>query len=197
MWHISNQNETHYPPSSGPAENLTNRASSPVLAFLPLEDNLTNRTHGNGFPGSYAGKESACNIGVARDTVLTPDWLGRSSAERNGNSLQFSCLENPMNRGAWWATVHGGSQRVGYDWSDWACTHTPMVSVLICSSCVTRYHNLGALRDRNISHTSGSWKSKVKVQVSSVPGETFFLALQTTAFWLCLHMAGCPPHDLI
>ena len=33
--------------------------------------------------------------------------LGRSPAEGNGNPLQYSCLENPMNRGAWWATVHG------------------------------------------------------------------------------------------
>jgi len=33
--------------------------------------------------------------------------LGRSPAERNGNPLQYSCLENPIDRGAWWATVHG------------------------------------------------------------------------------------------
>ena len=33
--------------------------------------------------------------------------VGRSHGERNGNPLQYSCLENPMNRGAWWATVHG------------------------------------------------------------------------------------------
>jgi len=33
--------------------------------------------------------------------------LGRSPGERNGNLLQYSCLENPMDRGAWWATVHG------------------------------------------------------------------------------------------
>ena len=34
-------------------------------------------------------------------------WLGRSSGEGNGNPLQYSCLENPMDRGAWRATVHG------------------------------------------------------------------------------------------
>ena len=33
-------------------------------------------------------------------------WSGRSSGGGNGNSLQYSCLENPMDRGAWWATVH-------------------------------------------------------------------------------------------
>ena len=34
-------------------------------------------------------------------------WLGRSPGEVNGNPLQYSCLENPMDRGAWWASVHG------------------------------------------------------------------------------------------
>ena len=45
-------------------------------------------------------KESACNAG---DPGSIPG-LGRSLGERNGNPLQYSCLENPMDRGAWWAT---------------------------------------------------------------------------------------------
>ena len=44
---------------------------------------------------------------------------GRSPGEGNGDPLQYSCLENPMDRGAWWATVQG-SQRVRHDWSDLA-----------------------------------------------------------------------------
>ena len=48
-----------------------------------------------GFPGSSAGKESACNAG---DLGLIPG-SGRSSGEGNGNSLQYSCLKNPMDRG--------------------------------------------------------------------------------------------------
>ena len=48
---------------------------------------------------------------------LIPE-LGRSSGEGNGNSLQYSCLENPMDRGAWLQSM--GSQRVRHDWSDWA-----------------------------------------------------------------------------
>ena len=48
-------------------------------------------------------KEFACSAG---DLSLTPG-LGRSPGERNGYSLQYSCLENSMDRGAWWATVHG------------------------------------------------------------------------------------------
>ena len=56
------------------------------------------------------GKESACNAGYLG---LIPG-LGRSPGERNGNPLQHSFLENPMDRGAWQATVHGVS-RVGHD----------------------------------------------------------------------------------
>ena len=55
------------------------------------------------FPGGSDGKESACNEG---DAGWIPG-LKRSSGGRNGNPLQCSCLENPMDRAAWWATVHG------------------------------------------------------------------------------------------
>ena len=54
------------------------------------------------FPGGSVSKESACN---AKDPDLIPG-LGRFSGEGNGNPLQISCLENSMDRGAWWATVH-------------------------------------------------------------------------------------------
>ena len=56
-----------------------------------------------GFPSDSDGKESACN---ARDTGLIPGW-GRSPEEGNGCPLQYSCLENSMDRGAWWATARG------------------------------------------------------------------------------------------
>ena len=56
-----------------------------------------------GFPGGSDGKESACNSG---DLGLIPG-LGRSPGEGNGYPLQYSCLENSMDRGAWWAIVHG------------------------------------------------------------------------------------------
>ena len=55
-----------------------------------------------GFLGGSDGKESACN---ARDPGSIPG-LGRSPEEGNVYPLQYSCLENPMDRGAWWATVH-------------------------------------------------------------------------------------------
>ena len=55
------------------------------------------------FLGGSDGKASACNAG---DTGSIPG-LGRSPGEGNGNPLQYACLENSMNRGAWWVIVHG------------------------------------------------------------------------------------------
>ena len=56
-----------------------------------------------GFPGGSEVKASACNVG---DLGSVPGW-GRAPGEGNGTPLQYSCLENPMDGGAWWATVHG------------------------------------------------------------------------------------------
>ena len=50
-------------------------------------------------------KNPPTNAGDTRDTVSVPG-LGRFPAGGHGNPLQYSCLENPMERGAWWATVH-------------------------------------------------------------------------------------------
>ena len=55
------------------------------------------------FPGGSDGKASVYNLG---DPGSIPG-LGRSPGEGNGNPLQDYCLENPMDRGAWWATAHG------------------------------------------------------------------------------------------
>ena len=55
-----------------------------------------------GFPGGSVVKNLPANAG---DTGSIPE-LGRSTGERNGNPLQNSCLGNPWDRGAWWATVH-------------------------------------------------------------------------------------------
>ena len=61
------------------------------------------------FPGGSDGKESACNAG----DLCSKPGSGRSPGEGNGYPLQYSCLENSMDRGAWWAM---GSQRVRHDW---------------------------------------------------------------------------------
>ena len=68
---------------------------------------LTNTTQVTlGFPGGSDSKDSACNVG---DPGLIPG-LGRPPGEGNGYPLQYSCLENSMDREAWWATVHRGSK---------------------------------------------------------------------------------------
>ena len=61
-----------------------------------------------GFPGGSDGKASACSVG----NLGSSPGLGRSPVEGNGNPLQYSCLENPMDGGAWQATVQ---QRVGHN----------------------------------------------------------------------------------
>ena len=58
---------------------------------------------GRGYPGGSEVKAFVCNAG---DLGSIPG-SGRSPGEGNGNPLQYSCLENPMDGGAWWATVHG------------------------------------------------------------------------------------------
>ena len=62
-----------------------------------------------GFPGGTSSEEPTCQC---RDAGLTPG-LGRSPGGGHGNPLQNSCLENPMDREAWWATVH----RVAKSWT--------------------------------------------------------------------------------
>ena len=56
-----------------------------------------------GFPGGSEVKASACNVG----DLGSISGSGSSPGEGNGNPLQYSCLENPKDGGAWWATVHG------------------------------------------------------------------------------------------
>ena len=62
--------------------------------------------------GGASGKEPICPCRRQTDTGLIPE-LGRSPGGGNGNPLQYSCLESPMDRGAWWAIVH----RVTKNWT--------------------------------------------------------------------------------
>ena len=66
-----------------------------------------------GFPGDAVINKSPTNVGDTRDLGLIPG-LGRSPGEGNGNPLQYSYLENSMDRGAWQAIVHGVSK-------SWTC----------------------------------------------------------------------------
>ena len=62
------------------------------------------------FPGGSVGKESTCNAGDLRDMDLIPESR-KSSGGGHGNPFQYSCLENLMDGGAWWATVHRVTKR--------------------------------------------------------------------------------------
>ena len=59
-----------------------------------------------GFPDGSVGKESTCNAADSGDAAWIP-WSVRSPGGGHGNPLQYSCLENSVDRGAWWAAVHG------------------------------------------------------------------------------------------
>ena len=85
--------------------------------------------------GGSDGKASACN---AEDPGSIPG-LGRSPGEGNGNPLQYSCLENSMDGGAWWATVHGVTKSLTglsdftftLDGREWRASRSPCVNWLI------------------------------------------------------------------
>ena len=62
-----------------------------------------------GFPGGAVVKNPSANAGDEGSTL----GLGRSPGEGNGNPLQYSCLGNSMDRGAWWVTVHGAAKELG------------------------------------------------------------------------------------
>ena len=81
---------------------LFSEVTLPTVPFLKASCfSFENQIHSGGFPGGSKSKESACNAG---DLSSIP-WLERSPGD--GNPLLYSCLENPMDRGAWRATVHG------------------------------------------------------------------------------------------
>ena len=76
------------------------------------------------FPGGTSAKEPACSARDERVVALIPGSR-RSLGRGHGNSLQYFCLENPMDRGAWWATVHMVAKGQTCLW--WLSTHTHYV----------------------------------------------------------------------
>ena len=88
-------------------QKLLSLIRSHLFIFVFISINLGG---GWGFPCSSVSRESACNAG---DLGSIPE-LARSPGEGNGNPLQYSDLENPMDRGAWQVTVHAVA-RVGHD----------------------------------------------------------------------------------
>ena len=111
----------------------------------------TTKDYHMSFPGGSDGEEYACNAG---DSGLIPG-SERSPGEGNGNPLQYSCLENPMDRGAWQPRVHGLTK-----------SHTPLTLSLLRTT--TSLHSifkvfscavLSALLEMEIPNLSHSWSS--------------------------------------
>ena len=73
-------------------------------------------------PGGSVVKNPPAKVGNARDTDLIPE-LGRSPGVGHGNLLQYSCLENPKDRGVWQASVHGTAVESKENWGNPAHTH--------------------------------------------------------------------------
>ena len=88
----------------------------------------TNRQ--NSLPGSPIPKQTVLHISLGKMVL----W--RSPGEGNGNPLQYSCLENPMDSGAWWVTVYGVT-RAGHDWAT-KHTHTQLLPKPMPDSTVGR-----------------------------------------------------------
>ena len=95
-----------------------------------------------GFLRGSVVKNLPANSGDIGDMCSIPGW-GRSPGEGNGNPFQYSCLGNPMDRGAWWTTVHGVAKR-----HDWGTEHT---FACMCTHADTHTH----------THTHGRMPSRL------------------------------------
>ena len=98
-------------------ECLTQDYTSKIKGTLPLPEihlvmSPRKKKVGGGFLRGSGGKESTCSAG---DLGSIPG-SGRSPGEGNGYPLKYSCLENPMDRGTWWAVVHGVTKTVRHHW---------------------------------------------------------------------------------
>ena len=110
----------------------------------------------------FSGCPGVKNLSASAGDMCSIPGLGRYPGELNGNSLQYSCLGNPIDRGAWWATVHG-LQRVRHDlvtkqqrWIEIYLSGSYLESLLriICYSAVS-IHSLGFLSTKNIGSFPG------------------------------------------
>ena len=117
-WNSAPRVWTSFPDILYPALNLDWRFISYMILYM-FQCHSPKSSHP--LPGGSEDKASACNAG---DLGSIPG-LGRSPGEGIGNPLQYSCLENPMDRGAWWATVHGVAKSRTWLSNFTHITHTP------------------------------------------------------------------------
>ena len=130
--------------------------------------------------------KSACNAGDPGSILEDP-----LEKDMHGNPLQYSCLENPMDRGAWWATVHGVT-RVGHDWSTrptYHMEHTGGRDLNTGSAAVA--HGLGCPRACGILPDQRSNPCRLHWQVDSYHSTTrevrgYFLVSNSFVVLCCL-----------
>ena len=127
--------------------------------------------HSLGFPHSSVGKESACNAG---DPGSVPG-LGRSPGEGNGNPLQYPCLENPRDRGAWRAIVHGVAKSQTR-LSDLTTTTTNPLAAL----CLPVHTGLCRPWSLHTENSTRAWSAR------AVISSAFLTFLSPTIWALCL-----------
>ena len=154
------------------------------LLGAPLDWLLSFR-HGSvslwGFLHGSVGKESACNAG---DSGSIPG-SETSTGEGNGNPLQCSCLENPVDRGAWWATVRGVA-RVRHDWM----TKPPPAPSVCEYSSTSWHHETFRFRSTELAVSKAPWFPfsweqlvEIKVWLVSVPTATGQRSLVGSSPW--------------
>ena len=128
----------------------------------------------HGLPRWLSCKESTCQAG---ETGSTPG-LGRSSGEENGNPLQYSCWDNPMDRGAWQDTVHGwGHKTVGHD----QATKPQLIYTMQHAT----YWCCNWMRFLTVWCGRQTWKTKSHGAVCSVPGWCLQGGTDNRASFLC------------
>ena len=118
-------------------------------------------------------KNPPANAGDIRDVGWIPG-LVRSPGGRHGNPLQCSCLENPMDRGSWWATVHGvAKSRIGLS-MHMILQSNQLRAHMLCTrprAAAAKHQRLGAENTKLTLSQSGGQKSEVKVWAGLTPSE--------------------------
>jgi len=139
-----------------------------------------------GFPSECGGKESTCQCRRWRDACSIP-WSRRSPGVGNGIPFQYSCLEISMDRGAWWATVHGVTKSLSF--VTWLSTHTAiLILALVTFSLTVTVSQLVFLTSNLSSHDILSAYCQINWPQSCF--HSFTLSLKTLSWFPIAYKAG-------